>query len=66
MKDEYDFSGAERGKFYRPGARLNLPIYLDEDVRDYLSARAAAKGIELVRLVNALLKHDIELIEAVE
>jgi hypothetical protein len=66
MKEEYDFSGAERGKFYRPGARLNLPIYLDEDVRGYLSARAAAKGIELGRLVNALLKHDIELIEAVE
>ena len=22
MKDEYDFSGGERGKFYRPGARL--------------------------------------------
>lgn len=66
MKEEYDFSGAERGKFYRSGARLNLPIYLDQDVRGYLSERAAAKGIELGRLVNALLKHDIELIEAVE
>ncbi len=32
MKKEYDFSGAERGKFYRPDARLNLPIYLDEDM----------------------------------
>ncbi len=66
MKEEYDFSAAERGKFYRPGARLNLPVYLDEDVQGYLSARAAAKGIELGQLVNALLKHDIELIEAVE
>ena len=25
MKREYDFSGAERGKFYRPNATLNLP-----------------------------------------
>ena len=25
MKDEYDFSKAERGKFYRPGAVLNPP-----------------------------------------
>lgn len=66
MKEEYDFSGAERGKFYRPGACLNLPIYLDQDVWSYLNARAAAKGIELGQLVNALLKHDIELIEAVE
>ncbi|HEX9734234.1 MAG TPA: hypothetical protein VGG06_19860 [Thermoanaerobaculia bacterium] len=65
MKKEYDFSDAERGKFYRPGARLNLPIYLDDDVRSYLSARAASKGVELGRLVNDLLKRDIELIEAV-
>lgn len=28
MKPEYDFSNAERGKFYRPNARLNLPVYL--------------------------------------
>jgi len=25
MKDEYDFSSAERGKFFREGARLVLP-----------------------------------------
>ena len=38
MKDEYDFSKGERGKFYRANARLNLPVYLDADVLDYLSA----------------------------
>ena len=25
MKDEYDFSKAERGRFFRPGAKLVLP-----------------------------------------
>jgi hypothetical protein len=30
MKREYDFSKAERGKLYRLGAKLNMPIYLDE------------------------------------
>ena len=35
MKKEYDFSKGERGKFFRPGARLNLPVYLEPDLRDY-------------------------------
>ena len=29
MKREYDFSKAERGKFYRAGAKMIFPIYLD-------------------------------------
>ena len=35
MKKEYDFSKGERGKFYRPGIQLNLPVYLEPDVREY-------------------------------
>ena len=35
MKKEYDFSKGERGKFFRPGAKLNLPVYLEQDLRDY-------------------------------
>jgi hypothetical protein len=66
MKDEYDFSKGERGKFYRPGAKLNLPIYLEEDVLAYLSERARSKGIEISQLVNEILKKDIALFEAVE
>jgi hypothetical protein len=66
MKDEYDFSKGERGKFYRPGARMNLPIYLDEEVLKYLGERAKAKGVSLSDLVNELLKQDISLIEAVK
>jgi hypothetical protein len=40
MKKESDFSKAERGKFYRPGARLNLPVYLDPDVQARLTKAA--------------------------
>ena len=36
MRKEYDFSKGERGKFFRPGAKLNLPVYLEPDLRDYL------------------------------
>lgn len=63
MQNEYDFSNAERGKFYRKDATLELPIYLDPQVRDYLAEHAKAKGIEVNQLVNELLKRDIELIE---
>jgi|GEM_PF-242302 len=66
MKPEYNFSQAERGKFYRKDAVLDLPVYLDADIRDWLTERAKAKGIDLGRLVNDLLKRDIELIEAVK
>lgn len=66
MKPEYDFSNAERGKFYRPNAKLNLPVYLDEDVRDYLVNRAKSKNVEVNDIVNDLLRKDIEMIEGVK
>ena len=64
MKDEYDFSDAERGKFYRRGAQLIPPVHLDPDILSYLAARAEARGTSLNDLVNELLRKDIELIEA--
>lgn len=63
MPDEYDFTKGERGKFYHPNAKLNLPIYLDDEVQTQLTELAKAKGVELSFLVNALLKKDIELIQ---
>jgi hypothetical protein len=64
MKSEYDFSKAERGKFFRKSSSLELPVYLEAGVRDYLTERAKAKGVDVSELVNDLLKRDIELIEA--
>jgi hypothetical protein len=64
MKDEYDFSTTERGKFFREGARLVPPIHLDPEVLDYLSERASARGVSLSSLVNTLLKKHIEQIDA--
>ena len=63
MPEEIDFSGGVRGKFYRPGATFNVPVYLDAPVLEYLAERAKAKGVPLNELVNQLLKKDIELIE---
>jgi len=64
MKDEYDFSGAERGRFFRRDAQLIPPLHLDPEVLSYLAERAESRGTSLNELVNELLKKDIELIEA--
>ena len=66
MKDEYDFSRGERGKFYTPDAEFVIPIYLEQDVIGYLSERAEAKGVEIEQLVNDMLRRDIALVEAVK
>ena len=64
MASAYDFSRGERGKFYRAGAALSPPVHLEPEVLAFLQARAKARGVTLSRLVNDLLKKDIELIEA--
>jgi hypothetical protein len=66
MPAEVDFTGAIRGKFHHSNLRLNLPVYLDADVQDYLSAIAAKKGMPLSQLANDLLKREIGIIEAVK
>jgi hypothetical protein len=64
MKDEYDFSTAERGKFFRQGARMVPPVHLEPDLLDHLSQLATAQGVSLDALVNRLLKREIDLINA--
>lgn len=66
MKSEYDVSQGERGKFYRPDAQYHLPVYLEEEVLNYLRERALSKGVDLNDFINDILKKDIALIEAVK
>jgi hypothetical protein len=47
MKAEYDFSKAERGKFYHADASFSFPVYLDPDVDEYLSQLADEKDIDV-------------------
>ena len=39
VTNEYDFSNAERGRFYRPDALLNPPIHPDPEVLALLATR---------------------------
>jgi hypothetical protein len=59
MRDEYDFSKGQRGKFFKPDVALILPVYLDEYVLRILQRQAKEKGIEVNKLVNDLLKQEI-------
>lgn len=63
MRDEYDFSKGERGKFFRTGVKVQLPLYLDAEVQATLVSLAVAKGKDYSVFVNDLLKKDIELIQ---
>jgi len=64
MKKEYDFSKGERGKFYRPNGTLSLPVYLDPQIEARLVSAARKGGEDLGRLVNRILRREIELAEA--
>jgi len=63
MRDEYDFTNAEQGKFYVPIEELDIPIYLDEEVKKFFLKRLKEKDIDfsLSNIVNALLLKDIEI-----
>ena len=63
MKPHYDFSKAERSKFYRKGARLRLPIYLDGHLQQRLERIAQKKGQDLGDVVSDLLTKDVEMLE---
>ena len=63
MKQEYDFSNAEQGKFYRPLSELDVPIYLDEEVKaHFIKLLADNKNTTSINeIINSLLKKDIEI-----
>lgn len=67
MKEEYDFTNAEQGKFYRPIEALEIPVYLDADIRTVLMKKLKEAGneVSLNGIVNALIKHDIEISEKI-
>jgi len=66
MRKEYDFSKGERGKFFHPDMKLNIPIYLDEEVSEFVENIASKKGIDRSSVVNELLRDDIKIAKAME
>lgn len=63
MKKEYDFTNAQQGKFYRPIEELDIPIYLDEENKNFFMKNIKNKtsDFSLNKIINSLLKQDIEI-----
>ncbi|MEK6569923.1 MAG: hypothetical protein AABZ61_01025 [Bacteroidota bacterium] len=66
MRKEYDFSKGVRGKFYRPNVRLNLPIYLDDDIAEFVHKYAKKKKVDAQTVVNKLLRSKKKMIQAIQ
>ena len=59
----YDFSKGERGKFYHPDIRLNLPIYLDDDIADIVMDYAETRKVDVQTAVNEILRKNRKLLQ---
>ena len=66
MKKEYDFSKGVRGKFYRPNLKINLPVYLDDDVAEVIQKYAKKKRVDTQTVVNRLLRSNKEIAQALQ
>ncbi len=59
MKKEYDFSGGERGKFYRKN-KVQKTLRLDADVLQHFQALSIRKHIPYQTLINNTLREAME------
>lgn len=64
MKKEYDFSRGIRGEFYRPNARLNLPIYLEGDIGEFVEKYGRRKKVDAQTAVNEIFRSNKEMSQA--
>ena len=66
MEKEYDFSKGERGKFSNPNAKLNHPIYLDEEAFAFVNKIASAKQKEISFIVNQLIHSGMSIAKTIQ
>ena len=66
MKKEYDFTKADRGQFYRDGAKLRLPIYLDVKLQSQVEGLASRSGRDFQDVVNRIVDKEVRLINELE
>lgn len=65
MKKQYDFSKAERGKFYRSDAVFHFPIYLEPDVEEFIMQLADQRNVDSQVLINEWLRASIKVFQTV-
>ena len=65
MIKKFDFSKAEKGKFYTPIDEAQIPVYLDNDVKKYFLDRASEIGADMGKMINSILRKEIQIIQEV-
>lgn len=65
MKKEYDFSKAQQGKFFRPIEELEIPVYLDKEVKTFYCQKALDKHLDLGQVINTILRKEMEILREV-
>lgn len=50
----------------QPNVQLNIPIYLEPEVGEFMRALAEKKGIEVEKIVNDWLRKDIDLVQSAQ
>jgi len=67
MPTEIDFSEGLRGLHHiPPGSKVLMPVSIERSVWEYFSHKAEQRGVDLSELVSDVLKHDIEINEALK
>ena len=59
MKDEYDFSGGVRGRFYKP-KKIPTTLRLDDDIILYFKKKASEQKVPYQTLINAYLRKELQ------
>lgn len=67
IPSEIDFSKGVRGLHHiPPGSKVLMPVSIERSVWEYFSHKAEQRGVDLSELVSDVLKHDIEINEALK
>lgn len=59
VKDDYDFTGGTRGRFYKP-KKVPTTLRLDNDIILYFKKLASEKKVPYQTLINALLRKEVQ------
>lgn len=64
LKDNYDFNGAVRGRFYKP-KKVPTSMRLDNDILIFLKKEASEKKVAYQTLINSLLREHMQTVKPI-
>ena len=62
---QYDFSLAEKGKFYHANAEFHFPVYLEPDVEEFVNRIALERQADVQVMVDEWLRASIKVLQSV-